>query len=178
MYPGWRSSRGLRLTASTRCGHCPCQRRAGLLQHPLADVLDQSGFLGQRDELIRRDLATLEVYPAQQHLGAGRRALSSISRTNAPVANSQPPGERLMLRLAEPATRMQQRRTERQPGCRQGSILVVLLNQIARPPCVHCPETPSGKECPASRTLPRHSAATPRRPRTAAVQARIERLAP
>ena len=52
------------------------QRRTGLLQHPLANVLDQPGFLGQGNELIRTDLTTLWVHPAQQHLGTRHAVVS------------------------------------------------------------------------------------------------------
>ena len=42
--------------------------RAGLAQHPIADLDDQPALLGQRDEFVRRDEAALRMRPAQQRL--------------------------------------------------------------------------------------------------------------
>ena len=49
--------------------------RGGGLQHPLAQRVDQAGFLGQRNEHLRRHAAVLRVGPAQQRLGADDRAV-------------------------------------------------------------------------------------------------------
>ena len=44
---------------------------AGRGQHPLAELVDQAGLLGDRDEFGRRDHAALRMAPAQQRLAAG-----------------------------------------------------------------------------------------------------------
>ena len=44
---------------------------AGGAQHPFAERQDQAGFLGQRDEVGRRDHAALGMIPAHQRLEAG-----------------------------------------------------------------------------------------------------------
>jgi hypothetical protein len=49
-------------------------RRAGLPQHPAAELGDQRRLLGQRDELDGGDVAEQRVPPAQQRLD-GHRAL-------------------------------------------------------------------------------------------------------
>src|SRR5207245_4416471 len=45
--------------------------RAGALQHVLAERNDQTGLLGQRNELVGRDEPLLRMAPASQRLGAG-----------------------------------------------------------------------------------------------------------
>ncbi|OIQ76602.1 hypothetical protein GALL_417180 [mine drainage metagenome] len=51
--------------------------RAGGVEHPLAELDDQAGLLGHRDELTRREQAAHRVVPAQQGLGPddGARAV-------------------------------------------------------------------------------------------------------
>ena len=58
-----------------------------LLQHPFADRHDHAGFLGDRDELHRRDHAAFRMLPADQRLvaddacrSAGRAAAGSAGR--------------------------------------------------------------------------------------------------
>jgi hypothetical protein len=41
----------------------------GLAQHPFADIVDQAGFLGQRNEAGRADRAQFGMVPAQQRFG-------------------------------------------------------------------------------------------------------------
>ena len=48
---------------------------AGFAQHPGADRNDQTGFLGQRDEVERRDEPALRVVPAEEGLDAVVRIL-------------------------------------------------------------------------------------------------------
>src|SRR5579862_3312165 len=48
------------------------------VQHPLADVEDEVGLLGERDELRRRDVAVPRKPPAQQRLGADDLAVAQI----------------------------------------------------------------------------------------------------
>jgi len=51
----------------------PCGGLAtGFFQHPRAQVADQSGRFGDRDEAVRRHLAEFCAVPAQQGLGAGQ----------------------------------------------------------------------------------------------------------
>ena len=58
---------------------CRCQAFAcWLAQHPFADNLDQAGFLGQRNEIRRRNHAALGMTPAQQRLNADDAALAQI----------------------------------------------------------------------------------------------------
>ena len=69
-----RSWRGERFTAIARLagpGTRACQPLArvhGLAQHPAADLDDQPGLLGQRDELDRRQQPAVGVLPADQRL--------------------------------------------------------------------------------------------------------------
>ena len=49
---------------------CP----AGFFENPVADVQDQTGFLGQSDELARRDHAARRVRPTHQRFGADHAA--------------------------------------------------------------------------------------------------------
>ena len=48
------------------------------VQHPLADVEDEVGLLGQRDELRGRDVAVPGQAPAQQRLGADDPAVAQV----------------------------------------------------------------------------------------------------
>ena len=57
--------------ASRHATHC-CAADA---QHPFAERVDEAGFLGERDEHLRRHVAVLGVVPAQQRLGADDRAV-------------------------------------------------------------------------------------------------------
>gem|GEM_PF-4780316 len=41
------------------------------LEHPLANGLDQSRFLGERDKVQRQNQSARRMLPAYQHLGAG-----------------------------------------------------------------------------------------------------------
>ena len=50
---------------------------AGLQQHPFADRHDQAGFLGDGDELGRRDQAEFGMVPAQQRLEAADGAAAA-----------------------------------------------------------------------------------------------------
>ena len=47
----------------------------GALEHEQAELDDQAGFLGERDELVRRHAAQLRMIPAHQRLEAGDRAV-------------------------------------------------------------------------------------------------------
>jgi hypothetical protein len=63
------------------CGTVFCQLavvRAHAVQHPLADVHDQAGLLGERNELRGRDVAVPRQAPAQQRLGADHAAVAQI----------------------------------------------------------------------------------------------------
>ena len=50
-----------------------CGFPAGGVQHPFAELVDQAGVLGQRDELGGRNHAALRMAPAHQRLAAGDR---------------------------------------------------------------------------------------------------------
>ncbi|MCP1924909.1 hypothetical protein J2R89_000225 [Bradyrhizobium elkanii] len=54
------------------------QHRAGAADHPLAELVDQSAFLGDRDEDGRRDQAARRMLPAQQCLEAGDAAFADV----------------------------------------------------------------------------------------------------
>ena len=51
---------------------------ADAVHHPLADVQDEAGFLGQRYELGGRDVAVPRQAPAQQRLGADHAAVAQV----------------------------------------------------------------------------------------------------
>jgi hypothetical protein len=70
MKPGSRSCRGETLTASEMFSGQEDASRQAVPQHPFADPAEHSGFLGDRDELGRGDVAELGIVPAQQRLEA------------------------------------------------------------------------------------------------------------
>ena len=92
--------------------------RTGGFQHPLADRQNQSGFLGQRDELGRRNQAALGMAPAQQRLGADDAAgavdLRLVIENELAIANGEsqsgfqirPRGERALHLGVEEAQRV------------------------------------------------------------------------
>ncbi|MPN23830.1 hypothetical protein SDC9_171223 [bioreactor metagenome] len=51
-----------------------CQLLAGGLQHPVAQGQDDAGFLGQRNEMRRRDKAFFGMLPTQQTFGTNHLA--------------------------------------------------------------------------------------------------------
>ncbi|MHC2438586.1 hypothetical protein ACVMB0_005961 [Bradyrhizobium sp. USDA 4451] len=53
---------------------------AGGAQHPLPDLLDQSGLLGDRYEIRRRDHAAHRMAPAQQRLAAGHFVAAQVDQ--------------------------------------------------------------------------------------------------
>ena len=86
--PASRNCSGERLTAMRDMLGPACRLQARLLHHPFADRADQSRFLGNGDELARRQQTALGVTPAQQRLraenppvGRGRRSVDIPART-------------------------------------------------------------------------------------------------
>ena len=53
---------------------------AGGAQHPLPDLLDQAGFLGDRNEIGGRDHAAHRMPPAQQRLAAGDLVAAQVDQ--------------------------------------------------------------------------------------------------
>jgi hypothetical protein len=51
---------------------------AHAIQYPFADVQDEAGLLGERNELRRRDIAVSRQPPAQQRLGADHPAVAQV----------------------------------------------------------------------------------------------------
>ena len=49
------------------------QLAAGLVDHPVADINDHAGLLGNRQKLVRRQQAARRVLPAQQRFEANDR---------------------------------------------------------------------------------------------------------
>ena len=66
------------MTATRTCGRPGRRFGAGGAQHPLPDLLDQAGFLGDRHEIGRRDHAAHRMPPAQQRLAAGDLVAAQI----------------------------------------------------------------------------------------------------
>ena len=87
--PSWRAER---LTATRRPARPAPRHRAGLVHHPVADLVDQAALLGHRDELGRRDRARGSGGASAQRLAAGHPARPQVD-------------DRLVVQLELPAVR-------------------------------------------------------------------------
>ena len=51
---------------------------AGRMEHPVAELVDQAGLFGDRNELRRRNHAAVGMAPAQQRLAGGDLAILQV----------------------------------------------------------------------------------------------------
>ena len=76
-------------SGSSRVRRAPgLELAAGLAQHPRAELHDEAGLLGQRDEVLRQQPAELRVLPAEQRLDPVDARRSAGSRSAGRTASA------------------------------------------------------------------------------------------